>query len=46
MFKQDVPFLQHQTEENFVRLLFFSVLQVEKLMETGSLYWDLYIAVS
>ena len=28
----------HQSEENFVRLLFISVLQFEKFMETGSLY--------
>ena len=28
----------HKSEENFVRLLFISVLQFEKLMETGSLY--------
>ena len=32
------PFLFHQSEENFVRLFFISVLQFEKLMETGSLY--------
>ena len=32
------PFLLHQSEENFVRLFFISVLQFEKLMETGSLY--------
>ena len=32
------PFLLHQSEENFVRLLFILVLQFEKLMETGSLY--------
>ena len=32
------PFLLHQSEENFVRLFFISVLQYEKLMETGSLY--------
>ena len=32
------PFLLHQSEENFVRLFFISVKQLEKLMETGSLY--------
>ena len=32
------PFLLHQSDENFVRLFFISVLQFEKLMETGSLY--------
>ena len=32
------PFLLHESEENFVRLFFISVLQFEKLMETGSLY--------
>ena len=32
------PFLLHQSEENFVRLFFISVLHFEKLMETGSLY--------
>ena len=32
------PFLLHQSEENFLRLFFISVLQFEKLMETGSLY--------
>ena len=32
------PFLLHQSEENFVRLFFISVLEFEKLMETGSLY--------
>ena len=32
------PFLLHQSEENFVRLLLISVLQFQKLMETGSLY--------
>ena len=30
------PFLLHQSEENFVRLFFISVLHFEKLMETGS----------
>ena len=33
-----IPFLLHQSEENFVRLFFISVLEFEKLMETGSLY--------
>ena len=33
------PFLLHQSEDNFVRLFFTSVLQFEKLMETGSLYF-------
>ena len=32
------PFLLHQSEENFVRLFFISVLQFQKLMETDSLY--------
>ena len=32
------PILLLQSEENFVRLFFISVLQFEKLMETGSLY--------
>ena len=32
------PSLLHQSEENFVRLFFISVLEFEKLMETGSLY--------
>ena len=32
------PFLLHQSEENFVMLFFISVLQFEKLMETGFLY--------
>ena len=32
------PLLLHQSEENFVRLFFISVLQFQKLMETGSLY--------
>ena len=32
------PFLLHQSEENFARLFFVSVLHFEKLMETGSLY--------
>ena len=32
------PFLLHQSEENFVRLFYISILQFEKLMETGSLY--------
>ena len=32
------PFLLHQSEENFARLFFISVLQFEKLMETGALY--------
>ena len=32
------PFLLHQSEKNFVRLFFISVLHFEKLMETGSLY--------
>ena len=32
------PFLLHQSGENFGRLFFISVLQFEKLMETGSLY--------
>ena len=32
------PFLLDQSEENFVRLFFISVLQFKKLMETGSLY--------
>ena len=32
------PFLSHQSEENLVRLFFISVLQFEKLMETGYLY--------
>ena len=31
--------LLHQSEENFVRLFFISVLQFEKLIETGSLYF-------
>ena len=34
------PFLLHQSEENFVRLFFISVLQFEKLMETGILYLE------
>ena len=33
-----IPFLLHQSEENFVRLFFISVLEFEKLLETGSLY--------
>ena len=32
------PFLLHQSEENFVRQFFISVLHFEKLMETGLLY--------
>ena len=34
----ETPFLLHQSEENFVRPLSISVLQFEKLMDTGSLY--------
>ena len=32
------PILLHQSEGNFASLFFISVLQFEKLMETGSLY--------
>ena len=32
------PFLLHQSEENFVRLFYISVLHFEKLMEAGSLF--------
>ena len=32
------PFLLHQSDKNFVRLFFISVLQFETLMETGSLH--------
>ena len=34
------PFLLHQSEENFVRLFFVSVLQFRKLMETGIQYLE------
>ena len=32
------PFLLHESEKNFGRLFFISVLHFEKFMETGSLY--------
>ena len=35
----ETPSLLQQSEENFVRLFFISVLQFEKLIETGSLYF-------
>ena len=33
-----IPFLLHQSEENFVRRFFIPVLRFEKLIQTGSLY--------
>ena len=33
----ETPFLLHQIEEKFVKLIFLSVLQFEKLIETGFL---------